>query len=842
MRERSLLHRLAARLARDRPIDWDAEEQVAQAEDDRATLQYIRVVAAVASFHRAVQAGGMDQDLGASVSLARSVAGSLGSAASSHAPREPEFSAGSRWGQLEILQRIGRGAFGDVYRARDTRLDRIVALKILVQESAAPSDEAVREARLLARVHHPHVVTVHGADRIDNRIGIWMEFLEGETLDQILRTRGPLDAREAALVGIDLCRALSAVHAAGIIHQDVKLGNVMRAAGGRIVLMDFGLGRETRQRLGPRTVSGTPLFMAPEVLRGSRADARSDVYSLGVVLFSLVTGTQPVVASSLSSLKAKHERGEAQRARDLRPDLAESFAHVLDRALAPDPKQRFATPGEVEHALLQALGTAVQSQANTARPARWRRMGAVGLAGLLVLAATLAVLGVQGRGARVSQAPEPAPLPELPNLTLVGEHDGDMFGLAIAAVGDVDQDGFDDVLVGAPHCNDGAENGGKIYWYRGTPAGLDANPAWTATGSHADAVLGWSMASFTTLSFDGFDDLVVGMPGMSDADPPLYGSVRIYAGSASGPAREPVQELVAARPGTLFGCAVATGDVNHDGFDDLLVGEPHYPDPSGPSGRAYLFLAQSGRYAETPACILSGRPGSGFGITVSLGDVNHDGYWDAVVGASSASFGAELSECGAAYVYLGSATGLDSIPVVLPGRQAGEGFGSGAFFGGDLDADGFTDLIVGAERGSRGEDSEGIAEIYFGSREGISPHGPVLLESNMMGANFGGHGGGAGDLDGDGCDDLFLGAIRYQKNLPRAGAAFLFRGSKRREITQFWFRVHDKTASWYGTAGGVAGDVDADGFPDFVVSAAAWDNDKGLNVGQVELFLNTRKR
>jgi serine/threonine-protein kinase len=204
---------------------------------------------------------------------------------------------------------VGRGSFGDVYRARDTRLDRIVALKLLTQgDSAAPSDETVREARLLARVRHPNVVTVHGADRIEGRVGIWMEFLEGETLDEILRDRGPLDAREAALIGIDLCRALSAVHAAGITHQDVKLANVMRATGGRIVLTDFGLGRETRQTGRERTVSGTPLFMAPEVLRGARADSRSDVYSLGVVLFALVTGSQYVTASSLKSLIAKHER------------------------------------------------------------------------------------------------------------------------------------------------------------------------------------------------------------------------------------------------------------------------------------------------------------------------------------------------------------------------------------------------------------------------------------------------------------------------------------------------------------------------------------------------------
>ncbi len=216
------------------------------------------------------------------------------------------------------------------------------------------------------RVRHPNVVMVHGADRIDGQVGIWTEFLRGQTLDQILRERGVLDSREAALIGVDLCRALSAVHAAGIIHQDVKLSNVMRAVGGRVVLMDFGLGREAepiaaagRKR---RRLSGTPLFMAPEVLAGGRPDARSDLYSTGVVLFLLVTGALPVEASTLDGLRAQHARGERRHARDLRPDLTESFARILDRALAADPRDRYQTAGEAEHALLGSLGAGPASE------------------------------------------------------------------------------------------------------------------------------------------------------------------------------------------------------------------------------------------------------------------------------------------------------------------------------------------------------------------------------------------------------------------------------------------------------------------------------------------------
>ncbi len=354
MPEHDRLRRLAARLARDHPINWDAEEHAASTEEERRALQQLQNVAAMAALHHIIQSDEVGEDLSASLR-------SAGSVAERGAPPQ-ELAPGSRWGQLEIIERIGRGAFGDVYRARDVRLDREVALKMLVRDSPDPlvEGEAVREARLLARINHPNVVTVYGADRIDGRVGIWMEYLSGETLDRISKERGALDPRAAALIGIDISRALAAVHAAGIAHRDVKLSNVMRVAGGRIVLTDFGLGREAEpggRRKRSRTRSGTPLFMAPEVLKGGREGTRSDLYSLGVVLFALVTGHLPVEASSFSELLAKHERGEARRARDLVPSLPIAFARVLDRALAPDPADRFVTAEDVVPALVQCVGS-----------------------------------------------------------------------------------------------------------------------------------------------------------------------------------------------------------------------------------------------------------------------------------------------------------------------------------------------------------------------------------------------------------------------------------------------------------------------------------------------------
>ncbi|HTM01332.1 MAG TPA: serine/threonine-protein kinase [Candidatus Omnitrophota bacterium] len=294
------------------------------------------------------------------------------------------------WGPLQVLERVGEGAGGEVYRAFDPGLRTEVALKLLkpgASWSPAARDRFQGEARKLAQVRHPNVLAVHGVGEHDGRMGIWTDFIRGCSLEEYIRREGALEAGEAARIGMDLCRALAAVHARGLVHCDVKASNVMREQGGRILLMDFGCVAELRSAAGMEAcveeASGTPVAMAPERLRGAPATARGDVYGLGVLLYRLVTCRYPVEGRSVSELLRLHERGAGVSLSDRRPDLPPGFVQVVDRALSPEPSRRYPSAGAMGRALtttLEAPGTGVRRLV-----ARSVGMAALAVAGLVAV-------------------------------------------------------------------------------------------------------------------------------------------------------------------------------------------------------------------------------------------------------------------------------------------------------------------------------------------------------------------------------------------------------------------------------------------------------------------------
>ena len=171
--------------------------------------------------------------------------------------------------------------------------------------------------------------------------------IEGKTLGEVLRERGLFDLGEAAAVGAAMCDALAAIHRAGLVHQDVKAQNVMREHDGRLVLMDLGAGASEAGR--PQW--GTPCYMGPELFSGGGASARSDMYSLGVLLFFLTTGAFPIDGRTYKEIAEQHGRGEGRRLREIRPDFPDSFLDAIDRVMARDPACRFSTADELSAAI-----------------------------------------------------------------------------------------------------------------------------------------------------------------------------------------------------------------------------------------------------------------------------------------------------------------------------------------------------------------------------------------------------------------------------------------------------------------------------------------------------------
>lgn len=337
-------------------------------------------------------------------------------------PDGRDAASGSRWGHLEVGEELGRGASGTVHRAWDPRLSREVALKLFAADEAGAGEAALAEGRLLARLRHPHIVTVYGADTHGGVAGIWMELVRGDTLDEVLDRDGPFAAVEVLLVGIDLAGALAAVHAAGLLHRDVKARNVIRERGGRVLLMDLGAGRPLDHVPPSGDTTGTPIYMAPEVLAGAAASERSDIYGLGVVLYRLLTGAYPVTASTLADLRAAHAAGRRTPLERACPDLPPNVRDAIERACDPDPERRFGGAAELERALREAfreavtLGTPVRGVA-ARQWARWRQrvVGAVAGVVLVVAAAWASWDTAAAREARRALA---LPVPPLSTLYL----------------------------------------------------------------------------------------------------------------------------------------------------------------------------------------------------------------------------------------------------------------------------------------------------------------------------------------------------------------------------------------------------------------------------------------
>ena len=272
------------------------------------------------------------------------------------------LAAGTHLGRYEIRSKIGAGGMGEVYLAQDTKLDRKVALKILPAEVAAHPDRMrrfVQEAKAASALNHPNIITIYEIEHTDSVSFIATEFIDGETLRERMRN-APMKLGEVLEVAIQTASALSAAHAAGIIHRDIKPENIMLRRDGIVKVLDFGLAKLNEKadtgtvdteaatkalvQTEPGVVMGTVTYMSPEQARGLKVDARTDIWSLGVVLYEMVAGCLPFEGSTRSELLAAilNEKEPPPLARFAREAPAE-LERLVMKALRKDREERYQT-------------------------------------------------------------------------------------------------------------------------------------------------------------------------------------------------------------------------------------------------------------------------------------------------------------------------------------------------------------------------------------------------------------------------------------------------------------------------------------------------------------------
>lgn len=294
---------------------------------------------------------------------------------------------GQRLGHYVIVQKLGEGGMGVVYRARDEKLQRDVALKFLETlptGTSASHERALQEARAISALNHPNICTVYEVGEVDGRPFIAMEYVEGRPLSLEIPSTG-LSLEQVERYGLQLADALAHAHSRGVIHRDLKAANVILTPSGRLKVLDFGISQRFEPgRMGDgttvldqswesqHTFTGTLPYIAPEILKGQDADVRSDIWSLGVLLYEMAAGQRPFRGATAFELSAAILR---ERAPEISPPLPPVLKSVIDKSLDKDPGQRYQSAGEVR-AALEASTTASRTHDFTTVGGRSQRVRA----------------------------------------------------------------------------------------------------------------------------------------------------------------------------------------------------------------------------------------------------------------------------------------------------------------------------------------------------------------------------------------------------------------------------------------------------------------------------------
>jgi serine/threonine-protein kinase len=362
---------------------------------------------------------------------------------------------GQTLGHYRIAEKIGAGGMGDVYRAQDEHLDREVAIKVLPPGTLADEPSRKRfhkEAIALSRLNHPNIATIHDFDTQQGVDFLVMEYIPGITLSEKLAAR-PLPEREVIALGTQLAEGLSAAHEHGVIHRDLKPGNLRRTGDGRLKILDFGLAKlrlpvtasaTTESFSETQTMAGTLPYMAPEQFLGGEIDARTDIHAAGSVLYEMATGQRPFAEVEPSQLIGAILRRPPLPPSALNPRLSQELGRIIGKCLEKDPENRYQSAKELAVDLHRLSASSPESAPVLGRPRHiWRRPAASAVAGAIVVA-VIFLLSIGGGRARLPGRPAPRKMQSLAvlpfqNLSRDPEQEYFTDGIAEALITDLSQ-------------------------------------------------------------------------------------------------------------------------------------------------------------------------------------------------------------------------------------------------------------------------------------------------------------------------------------------------------------------------------------------------------------------